>query len=34
MNQIPFRISKDAVSRLMGNGNAILGKLKVLENRL
>ena len=34
MNQIPFRTSKDAVNRIIGNGNAILGKLKELETRL
>ena len=34
MNQIPFRTSKDAVNRIFGNGNAIVGKIKDLEKRL
>ena len=34
MNQIPFRVSKDSVNRIIGNGNAIIGKIKELEKRL
>ena len=34
MSKIPFRTSKDALNRIIGNGNAILGKLKDLGGRL
>ena len=34
MNQIPFRVSKDSVNRIVGKGNVIIGKIKELEKRL
>ena len=34
LEKIPLRTSKDAAFRIIGNGNAILAKLKVLESNL
>ena len=34
LSQIPLRTTKDSLTRIVGQGNVIVGKLKEMENRL